>query len=206
VRRVVEKTSGSVLMVPDDRRIVLLYPLRHGSRIETVRDFCLRLIRQLQESWPDAAIQIGIGGIASGLNDVKRSFDEAQLAERALSAQVGRPDGGVIAWDDLGIVKLLLQANSQAHLGQFARQVLGRLLDYDRDHGAALVETLREYFAQGNNLEGTARALHLHPHSLRYRLQRVSEIAGLDLKDADSRLNVQVALKILDLSRTARLG
>ena len=41
-----------------------------------------------------------------------------------------------------------------------------------------LIETLAAYFQHGSSLEGAARALFVHPNTVRYRLRRVAEVTG----------------------------
>jgi hypothetical protein len=48
-----------------------------------------------------------------------------------------------------------------------------------RDHDGLLVDTLRTYLASGS-VPATARAEHVHPNTVLYRLGRVRELAGLD--------------------------
>jgi hypothetical protein len=45
--------------------------------------------------------------------------------------------------------------------------------------GGELLETLDGFFAAGNVLESAARALYVHPNTVRYRLKRVGEVTGL---------------------------
>jgi len=45
--------------------------------------------------------------------------------------------------------------------------------------GASLLNTLRTYQEQGQDRRLTARALHIHPNTLDYRLRRIRELTGL---------------------------
>jgi len=45
--------------------------------------------------------------------------------------------------------------------------------------GNELLETLDAFFAAGGVLESTARALFVHPNTVRYRLKRITEVTGL---------------------------
>ena len=44
-----------------------------------------------------------------------------------------------------------------------------------------------------------AKELYLHRNSVRYKLRRISEITGLDLRDPEARFQLQLALRILDV-------
>ena len=64
----------------------------------------------------------------------------------------------------------------------------------DREHGSDLVRTLSVYFASNTNASEAADRLFLHRNSLRYRLERVEELTGLDLEDDRVRLALQLGL------------
>lgn len=54
------------------------------------------------------------------------------------------------------------------------------LVEYDRKHGTRLVPTLRQFVASAGNVAACAGALRIHPNTLRYRLKRIAQIAGLE--------------------------
>ena len=74
----------------------------------------------------------------------------------------------------------------------------------DARHDARLVATLDAYLANGCNASRTARAINLHLKSVQYRLRRISEICGLDLGDRETRLDAELALRIIGPARTLR--
>ena len=110
------------------------------------------------------------------------------------------PDGhhpGVVAYDDLGIHRLLLQVPDLGELRSFATAVLGDLV---RDPSRAeLLQTLSAWFRTGGSPQRTARALHLHANTVSYRIRRVEEITGLRLDDYQDRLLAQVACEIVEV-------
>ncbi|MFY1637165.1 PucR family transcriptional regulator [Solwaraspora sp. WMMB335] len=62
--------------------------------------------------------------------------------------------------------------------------------------GGELLETLDAFFACGAVLEATARALFVHPNTVRYRLRRVGEVTGLSPFAARDAYALQMALAI----------
>jgi len=45
-------------------------------------------------------------------------------------------------------------------------------------------------------IQSAARELFIHPSTLRYRLEKTGKITGLDLKDKDTKLEIQLAIKL----------
>jgi hypothetical protein len=57
-----------------------------------------------------------------------------------------------------------------------------------------LVETLAAYLASGGSLEGAARALFVHPNTVRYRLRQVAEVTGYTPTQARDAFALEIAL------------
>ncbi|HQR26483.1 MAG TPA: helix-turn-helix domain-containing protein [Nocardioides sp.] len=57
-----------------------------------------------------------------------------------------------------------------------------------------LVTTLSTYFAQGSGVEATARALYVHPNTVRYRLRQATEVSGLSPADPRDGFTLRIAL------------
>lgn len=74
------------------------------------------------------------------------------------------------------------------------------LATHDRERRSDLIRTLRVYFAAGANASEAADRLFLHRNSLLYRLERVQKLTGLDLKDPESRLALQLGLLAMERS------
>ncbi len=63
-----------------------------------------------------------------------------------------------------------------------------------REAGAPLLATVGAYLDFGASLEATARALYLHPNTVRYRLRKAADACGLDPTDHRERFTLHVAL------------
>ncbi|AEF41234.1 PucR family transcriptional regulator [Hoyosella subflava] len=74
---------------------------------------------------------------------------------------------------------------------------LGALLDYDAKHASALCESAVAYLAAHGEVRSAAKTLQVHPNTLRYRLRRLEDIAGIDLTDAADRLLFELQLALL---------
>ena len=75
-----------------------------------------------------------------------------------------------------------------------------KLVDYDRRRGARLVETLERFLADRGSVTASARALYVHPNTVRQRLERIERVAELDLPKEDL-LSLELALKLARLHR-----
>ena len=70
--------------------------------------------------------------------------------------------------------------------------------------GGEVLETVRAVLNSGGNLEASARAIFVHPNTVRYRLKRAADLTGLSATDPRGSWTLQVALALarLDGDRT----
>lgn len=102
---------------------------------------------------------------------------------------------GAAAFDELGFYRLIDAAHDGATVETFVREWLGALLDYDKRKNSELVLTLSDYLECGGNYDDAAAALHIHRSTLRYRLARIAELTGHDLRKVDTRFNLHAATR-----------
>ena len=86
----------------------------------------------------------------------------------------------------------------QDAVAQALRELLAPLEAYDAKHDTDLVHTLYVYVQQGGNIAATAEALFLHRNSVGYRLQRIQEVGGLQLRDTEVRNQLLAGLALAD--------
>ena len=137
-----------------------------------------------------------VGPVVEGLSAAARSARTALAGLTAVRAwpEAPRP----VAAEDL-LPERVLSGDATA------RRALA-----DRVHAPlqaappALGETLRAYLAHGRALEATARALFVHPNTVRYRLRRVAEVTGWDPTSPREAWVLQVALAVGALAEAPR--
>ena len=97
----------------------------------------------------------------------------------------------------MSLQNLLEELSQSPDLEPFAGLVRP-LIEYDRERQSDLVRTLRVYFACGANASLAADRLFLHRNSMLYRLERIRELTGLDLRDNRVALALQLGLLAIE--------
>ncbi len=120
----------------------------------------------------DSALPCGIGEPAP-LPDLARVIRPTLAALR-----LARTRGAPVTYRELTSFAGLLEQQAPERLAPFAEALIHPLVEHDREHGTALVHTLRVFLDTEGSLTSTAEALFLHPNSLRHRLKRVHELTG----------------------------
>ncbi|MBA3944707.1 MAG: helix-turn-helix domain-containing protein [Herpetosiphonaceae bacterium] len=147
------------------------------------------LLAELQDT---VALTAGSSSAVPGPHQWPQALDQAEQA-LALGSQLFGV-GSITAFADLGVYRLLLAQRDTTDLWRFYEETLGTLVEHDGTSGE-LMMTLEGYFAELGNVSRAAERLHIHRNTLIYRLQRISDITGIDWKHAEDQLALQLALK-----------
>lgn len=148
---------------------------------------------EIQRQYPSAHAAVGVGQAARDVTQWRSSHrDATQAVDLARRLQTDTP----LFIGDLGVYQLILSLSDREKLISFYERTLGPLLDYDLRQHADLVKTLEAFFACHGNLSQTAEMLIVHRNTLLYRMNRINEIAQIDLERPEIRLALHLALTI----------
>ena len=141
---------------------------------------------------------------SAGVSRVARTpADLATAHEQARKAvQIGRlvhGGGGVAHFDKLGVFRVLSLVPDAAELRSFVTEVLGELATRDDAETADLRHTLEVLLETNLNVAETARRLHFHYNTLRYRIAKLERLLGPFTEDPHLRLDVLLALQVLKM-------
>ena len=184
------RMPGAITSIREDEVVVVVPEPAEAARLST------RCVTRMRDLFPETMLTVGIGGACRDPADIARSYGQARRTIDAV-VRLGR-QGQVVAFEDLGIHRLLLQVPDLGELRSFAAEILGKLGAQEGQRGTELLTTLACYFRENSSPQRTARSLHVHPNTVAYRIRRIQEITGLQLGNYRDRLMAQVALEIVD--------
>lgn len=155
------------------------------------------LLRELHQAGGAACgpLVIGHGVARSGAAEVAAAAREAEQA-LSMGRRLYGPDR-IVAFQDLGLYRFLYSLQGQPELRGFTDETLARLLQ--RDKSGELRRTLTAYLESNGSPTEAALRLKLHRNTVLYRLSRIEDLLGVDLRDADARLTLHLALRIQDV-------
>src|SRR5699024_2093780 len=103
------------------------------------------------------------------------------------------------AFDQLGSYTVLNTFKDDPTTELFVRKYLKKLHLESQNSQTNLFKTLAVYLNNNGNVTQTAKELYLHRSTLVYRLNKIQELLGIDIDDANERFNLQLAYKMSDL-------
>ncbi|MGW8528874.1 MULTISPECIES: helix-turn-helix domain-containing protein [Nocardiopsidaceae] len=205
--------SGVVVPVPDRARHPLLRALSAASRRwlvaaqgegvavlvpggdpgEAARQ--VRRSRGAREEGPMLAVASRVSGPAG----IGAALAEAWECAGLLPA-LGVSDGAHEA--DEYAPYLAMFGTDGARALAFVDRMIGPVVDWDREHRTELAATIAAYADGGGSVSRAARALYVHPNTVKQRLERVTALLGPDWRSPDPMFRVGVAARLHRL-RTA---
>ncbi|GAA1011570.1 PucR family transcriptional regulator [Acrocarpospora pleiomorpha] len=140
---------------------------------------------------------IGIGPVAHDPAELQEARGNADRALRVLRTGSGR-GRRVARLSDVHVEALVLELRDLvAARGDGPTGPVARLHEYDEQHNAHLVETLRAWLDAFGDVIVAASRVYVHPNTFRYRLRRLAEVGGIDLADPDARFAAMLQLRVL---------
>lgn len=149
---------------------------------------------QIHEQANGGGLRISVSAEQTSADRVPLAY--AQCHEALQIARRLKLADRTVYFTDLGYLHTLYHAGPDSLRSNPYVPCLRKLL---AEHQADLFHTLEAYLDEGGNGVQTAETLMIHRSTLNYRLERIKEICACDLSDPGTRVNLQVALKLLRL-------
>ncbi len=154
------------------------------------------LLVLIQDREPDRAALTGGLETAVGFSRPFAAGASVAVARRearwalARALEAGR---AVVSYGDDRTEKWL--TSETADLRALAEQVLGAVQAYDAAHETGLVPSVRVWLEHDRQTDRAARALHIHPNTLLYRIRRFEHLSGRSLASTESLAEVWLAMR-----------
>lgn len=179
-----------------EKQILVFHATDAKDPVDTSLSLAKLLTQEVHRRHPGTKVAIGVGQPAREIGHWRSSYEDAQKAlNLAIRLQTDTP----LYIGDLGVYQLLQGLSEREKLMAFCTKTLGSLEDYDLRQHADLVKTLDAFFTCHGNLSQTAEMLIVHRNTLLYRMNRINEIAEIDINRPETRLALHLALTIRKL-------
>ncbi|WKY44028.1 helix-turn-helix domain-containing protein [Eubacteriaceae bacterium ES2] len=102
-------------------------------------------------------------------------------------------------YDDLIVPHMILSFSGQTNIRNLIHPIVETLKTVDKQKGSQLLNSLMAYIRHNQDTTLTAKFLHIHYNTLKYRISRIVEITGLDFNDSETLFRIQLAVKVNEL-------
>ena len=138
------------------------------------------------------SVRIAYGTIVTEIKEVSRSYKEATMA-----LDVGKiffKEKDVIAYSVLGIGRLIYQLPIPL-CKMFIKEIFENKTPDQFDEET--LTTINKFFENSLNVSETSRQLYIHRNTLVYRLDKLNNMTGLDLREFEDAITFKIALMVV---------
>jgi sugar diacid utilization regulator len=203
VRLQTRQLFSNFLLGPRSDNVILFLGFAEGEGPKDLPEKAQQLAKGIQRYvkglLPDLTVSVGIGGFKQDPSQLPDAYSEAGVALE-IGHRIHGPSS-VSTFGRTGTYKLLfrvLQENPD-ELEAFYGETLEPVVHYDSRYGTELVQTLITYLGNDASTVRTAGDLFAHRHTIRYRLDRVGELTGLDVDKSEDRERLTLGIKAMQL-------
>jgi hypothetical protein len=172
--------------------------LSADALVATVRGVGCALVSGAAGPTRRAELERAARGVTAALGptvpraELGEAWSLASTALRAAEAGAIEAEGLIHAEEHLPDLLIFESGGLAERLAERRLAPLDELTPAGR---ARMEETALAFVQHGGNAAAMARALHLHPQTIRYRLGRLRELFGDALSDPDARFELELALR-----------
>ncbi|NLC25981.1 MAG: hypothetical protein GX777_05080 [Fastidiosipila sp.] len=202
INRLKKEYRDNFLSMREEDRVTFLlqfdkdYPQeRRRLRCE---NFIEILLRYLEEKNLLANSCIGVSSCARSYQELPNSLKQADQTVRILQNREVMEEK-VLFYENLDVLQILGHPMMKEDSLAFADEILGAIDEPDSKKRNDFFETIHAYFEAGGNLRRASELLFTHYNTVVYRINRIRDVYGVDLRDPDTAFNFQLALKIREL-------
>lgn len=187
-------TARRRIMVTYQQKQLIIYFHGSGSPLQRdVHSFLDKLEQRISTISPQIRFSWGISGPGGDPTNFYKCYQDAKLAQ---SLCVHSPAKSTrYTFENTMIYNLISHLSTDPAIVENIRHIVEPLAEYDLSSGSSLMKTLQCYL-ECKNLSEAARLLHLHRQSLLYRMNKIEELTGLTLKNADDFFLLEVCVRM----------
>ena len=145
---------------------------------------------------PPGEYTAGVGnlhaGSRTGLSELGLGVSESLFAERTAEV-TGQP---LCHFSETGIYGVLLPTQGEIWLHNFYGGVIAPIRSHDEKFNTELLETAIAFVEQDGDVQKTADVLFVHKNTIRYRINKIKELLGMEERELGFLEQLSVAVKL----------
>ena len=192
LKNLFEEQGDCYLTAVEQKNIIMIKGISSVNAYEEVEQTA-QVIVDMLNSEAMLVAKVAYGTIVGELKEVSKSYKEAKMA-----LDVGKifySEKSITAYNTLGIGRLIYQLPINL-CRIFIKEIFGDSIPEELDD--ELLTTVQKFFDNNLNVSETSRQLFVHRNTLVYRLEKLHQSTGLDIRTFDDALTFKIALMVVN--------
>jgi len=176
----------------------LIYYQNHIVIINTKKESRAKTgkLKELVRFLSENNLSMGCSNVFSTIKSCKVFYNQAVLALKIGS--IVDQDGFFYQYEDIQPYVFVYRFKDSLLKEDFLNNQLNLINIYDDENQSDLYKTLYAYLKNNHNITKAADEIHVHRNTLRYRLEKITEILGVDIDEDDNSFKLYSAIKMMD--------
>ncbi len=192
MKNIFGEQQGCFITAVEQKNIILVKEVRSNEAYAEIEQTAQVIVDMLNTEGMLIA-KVAYGTIVSELKEVSKSYKEAKLA-----LDVGKifyAEKSITAYNMLGIGRLIYQLPINL-CRIFINEIFGDGIPESIDD--EMLTTVQKFFDNNLNVSETSRQLFVHRNTLVYRIEKLHQATGLDIRKFDDALTFKMALMVVN--------
>lgn len=173
------------------------------NKAEAFRVFIKEMKESIGKYFDNLDIHIGVGSEYDDISDFRKSYDEANKVVDCHVLSLKNEDK--VFYKDLGLLRLVSEISNTDALYSFYKDTVEILLEHDKNNCMNLVNSLK-VFLEYLNINQASKKLYIHRHTLKYRLNKIQDLTGLDPSIPEHQFILNMGLLVSDYLQAKSLN
>ncbi|MBO5987493.1 MAG: helix-turn-helix domain-containing protein [Lachnospiraceae bacterium] len=182
--------TGDYVTAVDENNVILIKSVETDASVKALEHVAETIVDMISAE-AMSNVRVSIGTVVQELKDISKSYKEAKMAMDV--GKIFYAENPVAAYHALGIGRLIYQLPVNL-CKMFIEEIFGDKIPTELDDET--LNTLNKFFENNLNVSETARQLYVHRNTLVYRIERIQESTGLNLRTFDDALTFKIAMMV----------
>ena len=191
IRTMFASKGKDFITAVDEKNIIIVKEVKDNESYDDLEKLAKTILDMLNTE-AMSKVQIAYGTIISEIKEVSKSYKEAKMA-----LEVGKifySEKNIVGYNNLGIGRLIYQLPLPL-CKMYIKEIFGT--KSPDDFNEETLSTINKFFENNLNVSETSRKLYIHRNTLVYRLDRLQENTGLDLRVFEDAITFKIALMVV---------
>ena len=192
LKNIFGEQPGFYLTAVEQKNIILIKDVSSMDAYDEVEQTA-QVIVDMLGSEAMLIAKVSYGTIVAELKEVSKSYKEAKMARDV--GMIFYMEKSIVAYNTLGIGRLIYQLPINL-CRIFMKEIFGDNIPDDLDD--EILTTVQKFFDNNLNVSETSRQLYVHRNTLVYRIEKLHQSTGLDIRKFDDALTFKIALMVVN--------
>ncbi len=169
---------------------IVIINTKKESRAKTTK------LKELVKFLSENNLTMGCSNVFSTIKSCKIFYNQA--VEALKIGSIVEQDGFLYQYEDIQPYVFIYRFKDSLLKEDFLNNQLNLINIYDEENQSELYKTLYAYLKNNHNITKASEEIHVHRNTLRYRLEKITEILGVDIDEDDNSFKLYSAIKTMD--------